>query len=100
MRRNASHDRGPRRIACRRWAVGVCKEDTTLSESVEVWRTRLRVPAETSNPIVQVIDRYEQYVGLCDILRRKCPRQSDRNEAGQENWGRFQQSVFLPSNWT
>ena len=40
----------------------ICKDRTTGSQAIHVWRLNLRMPAEWTNPVIEIIDRNEQHV--------------------------------------
>ena len=61
----------------------VGKHHATLREAVHVGRLRLRMPVERSDPVVQVVDGNEEYVGRCSRLcaqARSRQRQYDKKD--------------------
>jgi hypothetical protein len=52
------------RIARRRWAICISKENTAGRESVEVRRNRLGMATQATDPIIQIVDGNEQDIGL------------------------------------
>jgi len=58
--------------------MGVCEEDTGGGQSIQIRGLGLGVPAEATDPVVEVVDRDEQYVrapsGLA--LNNQSPKQS------------------------
>ncbi len=54
--------RGARRTAQRCGTLSVCERDASSGESVHVRRLYLRMAPEESDPVVKVVDRYEQHV--------------------------------------
>jgi hypothetical protein len=44
--------------------VGVGEEDTALGETVDIRSPCVRMTPEATNPVIEVVDRDEEYVGL------------------------------------
>lgn len=42
----------------------ICKQNAAGGQAIEVGRLRLGMPAETTDPVIQVVDRNEQHVWL------------------------------------
>ena len=42
--------------------MGIVKENSGCGQAVQVWRLGLRMPAQATDPVVQVIHRNEQNV--------------------------------------
>ena len=74
------HQTGPRRIANGSLTVGVAKQHAALREPIDIRRTRLRMPLQTTNPIIQVVDGNQQHIGpfggaslrRCDQANHHC----------------------------
>jgi len=45
----------------------VKEQGSTCGKPVEVWGLCLRMPAKAANPVVEVIDRYEQNIRLLSL---------------------------------
>ena len=59
------------------------EEHAALCKSIEVWRSRLRMTSKTTNPIIQVIDRNEQYIRPRYLIRAQQAGQGDCNQTDQ-----------------
>ena len=66
---SSGKDRRTTRIARRRGAVSVGEENSTGRQSIQIRRDRLWMPAQTADPIVQIIHGDEEHVGLRWLLR-------------------------------
>ena len=44
--------------------MSIGKKHSTLGQSIDVRRTRLRVTIQATNPVVEVIDGDKEYIGL------------------------------------
>ena len=58
------HDRGSGRIAYGSLAMGIGKQSSPCRQPVEVRGLDLRMPAQATDPVVEVVDGQEQDVGL------------------------------------
>ena len=76
----AGHERGTGGIAQRGGRVGIGKHHPAFGKTVHVRSLHLRMPAEGADPIVEVVNGYEQYVRLSALLR----------EYGRRRYGREQ----------
>jgi hypothetical protein len=79
----------PRRIAQRRLTVGVRERHPARRQPIDVRRPHLRVPAQRANPIVQVVRRDEEHVGVLALRRQrrgwdKQRREEERPDKNQE----------------
>ena len=78
----AGHEGGARRIADGRGAVGVGEGDAAGREAVEVGRFDLLL-TQIVNPVVQIVDRDEEDVGLARLLSgRRCWKREEQQEQG------------------
>ena len=59
--------------------MGIGKGCAHGCETVNVWRFRLRVSAEMANPMIQVIDRDEEHVGLIFSEQKTADKKSKYN---------------------
>jgi len=70
--------------------VCVGEQDATLSETVDVGRLRIRMPVQTTDPVVQIIDRDKQDIGFFagnGYGLAKSQKQSEK-QTGQGSHGR------------
>ena len=44
--------------------MSISEEHTTGSKPVQIWSACLRMPSQTANPIIQIVDGYKEYIGL------------------------------------
>ncbi len=96
----AEHRR-PRRIAQRRSAVRIGEQHAALRESVDVRRLHLQMPAETTDPIIQIINGDEQNAGLVERSRvggiqRSQRHQHERSVEGGDYKGRGSEHRLSP----
>ena len=82
MRRQAAEDGRARRIARGRGAIGVAEQHAARGETVQIRRLRLRMPAEAADPVVEVVERNEEHVGL--LLGRGGGRNAAEQRDGRE----------------
>ena len=67
--------------------MGIREKHTPRRESVNVWRSCLRVTAETADPIVQIINRNEQDIGfVCLDCCRGCRHQQKQQTRVASVW--------------
>ena len=59
------HERSTGRVTRRSRTIGVFKTYSPGSESVQIWRDRLRVAVQMTDPVIEVVDCDEQDVGSC-----------------------------------
>ena len=50
-------------------AVGISEQDPALRKGIKVRRFTLRVPLHHTNPIIEIIYNYKNYIRLIRILR-------------------------------
>ena len=72
---------GARGVATRRGTVGICEEHPALGQAVDVWRARLRMPAQHPNPVVEIIHRDEQNIRLRCLCLARRQQQQERKHA-------------------
>ena len=49
--------------------MGIGKKNTSLRQPIQVRRDGLRMPTKTSDPVIQIIHRDENYIGRSDGLK-------------------------------
>ena len=64
MRRQTTEDRRARGITGGSRTVGVAEQHPARGEAIQVWCYSLRMPAQTTDPVIEIIDRNEKYIGL------------------------------------
>ncbi len=91
MWRDSRHDRRPRRVASRRRAMCVREQHAAGRQPIDVRRPCLRMPAQATDPVIEIVDRDEQHVRLVGRegreFWRQNPEQTDRDAAQQAGHG-------------
>ena len=92
------HDAGARWIADRRMAVRVGEQDATLGEAIDVRCLRVGVSAKAAHPIVEVVDRDQQHVGL-GICTSKLQGSQNANTERDRECGNQEISFHAVPQW-
>ena len=50
--------------------MSIGKQDATCSQPIEIGSDRLRMSPHAANPVVEIIQRDEEYVRLCGFFLR------------------------------
>ncbi len=61
---HAGHQRRPRRVADWRGTVRTRERNAHLGHTIKIRSARLRISTQVADPMIQVVDRDEQHVGL------------------------------------
>ena len=65
-----------RRAANGTLAMSIGKKHSTLGQSIDVRRTRLRVTIQATNPVVEVIDGDKEHIDLVGVPEAKASREA------------------------
>ena len=56
--------------------MSIGKKHSTLGQSIDVRRTRLRVTIQATNPVVEVIDGDKEHIDLVGVPEAKASREA------------------------
>ena len=80
--------------------MSVGEEHATAREAVEVRRPCLRMSAQNADPVIEIVDRNEEDIGLFDRRRSSGFVQASEDDGGQEGEQvervkSFHENIFL-----
>ena len=62
--KNARQQTHPRRIANRRLTMRIGKQHPAFGQTINIWSSHLWMPLQAANPIIEIINRNKQDIGL------------------------------------